>query len=185
MVRIIAAFFLCLVSVSAQESGLQLTIGTEQIAPGIEGMPRKLTVIAVTTTNPGDSPQSLVVGTDYNNADHWDVSVNLMNRDGTIVALSRVPRHAVLITGYVGNVVIEIPAHGSYRTLLNASDFEEDTGHGGTTNLAGFISAPGLQVQVVLHCGAHIVPGALAPGNSWKGDLVSGWLKFENPNPNR
>ena len=183
MIRIIAAFFLCLISVNAQVSGLQLSIGTEQISPGIEGLPRTMTVIALTITNPGDSPQSLIVGADYNNADHWDVSINLMNRDGKIVALSRVPR-MVHITGYVGNVVIEVPAHGSYRTLLDARDFEEVI-NGGSTNLAGVISAPGQQLQIVLHCGAHFVPGVAVDPKTWKGDLVSGWLKSESPNPKR
>ena len=184
MIRIIAAFFLCLISVSAQDSGLQLTIGTEQISPGIEGIPRKLTVIAVTISNPGDSPQSLVVGKDYGNADHWDVTVNVMNRDGAIMALSHLPR-MVVITGYLGPLVVEIPAHGSYRTLLDARDFEEETGHGGTTNLSGFISAPGQQVQIVVHCSRGEFPGAAFPAGTWAGDLVSGWLKSENPNPNR
>ena len=182
MIRIVAAFFACLMSISGQESGLQLTIGTEQISPGIEGSPRQLTVIAVTISNPGDSPQSLLVGTDYNNADHWDVTVNAMNRDGKIIALSRVPR-AVLVTGYVGKVVIQIPAHGSYRTLLDARDFEEQTGHGGTTNLSGFISAPGQQLQIVLHCGAHFVPGVAVDPKTWKGDLVSNWLARDSGQP--
>jgi hypothetical protein len=171
MIRMIAAFFACLISISGQESGLQLSIGTEQISLGIDGMPRTLTVIAVTISNPGDSPQSLIVGRDYGNADHWDVTVNVMNRDGTIVALSHLPR-AVMITGYFGPLVIEIPAHGSYRTLLDARDFEEQTRHGGTTNLSGFISAPGDQLQIVVHCGLY--PNT----NSWKGDLVSNWLKI-------
>lgn len=184
MIRIVVLFFACLISASAQDSGLQLTIGTEQISLGIDGVPRKLPVIAVTISNPGDSPQSLIVGRDYGNADHWDVTVNSMNRDGTIVALSHLPR-MVVITGYLGPLIIEIPAHGSYRTLLDARDFEEDTGHGGTTNLSEFISAPGEQLQVVLHCGAHTVPGVAVDPKTWKGDLVSGWLKSENPNPSR
>src|SRR5258707_324419 len=117
MIRITVVFFACVMAASAQNSRLQLSIGTEQVSPGIEGMPRTLAVIAVTITNPGDSPKSLIVGTDYNNADHWDVTVNLMNRDGTIVALSRVPRMA-LIRGSFGYVGIGIPVHGSYRTFL-------------------------------------------------------------------
>jgi hypothetical protein len=184
MIRIIALFFALLILANAQDSGLQLSISAEQISPGIEGMPRTLKVIALTITNPGDSPQSLVVGTDYNNADHWDVSINLMNRDGKIFAVSRVPRPAVHITGYVGNVVIGIPAHGSYRTLLDTRDFEEVI-NGGSTNLSGIISAPSEQFQVVLHCGTHLVPGVAVDPKTWKGDLVSGWLKSENPNPNR
>ncbi len=118
------------------------------------------------------------MGSDYGNADHWNVTVNVMNRDGTIVALSHLPRMVVGV-GYLGPLVIEIPAHGSYRTLLDARDFEEDTGHGGTTNLSGFISAPGQQLQLVVHCG--VFPNT----KTWKGDLVSGWLKSENPDPNR
>jgi hypothetical protein len=118
-----------------------------------------------------------------NNADHWDVSVTLMNRDGKIIGLSRVPR-MVIITGYVGNVVIEVAAHGSYRTLLNARDFEEVI-NGGSTNLADFISASGQQLQIALHCGAHTVPGVAVDPNSWKGDLVSGWLKSASPNRDR
>jgi hypothetical protein len=184
MIRIIAVFFACLISISGQESGLQLTIGTEQISLGIDGVPRKLPVIAVTISNPGDAPQSLIVGRDYGNADHWDVTVNVMNRDGTIVALSHLPR-MILVTGYFGPVVIEIPAHGSYRTLLDARDFEEDTGHGRTTNLSEFIGAPGLRLQIVVHCGHGEFPGAPFPAGTWKGDLVSGWLKSEPPNPNR
>jgi hypothetical protein len=171
MIRIVAVFFACLMAASAQESGLQLTIGTEQISPGIAGVPRQLAVIALTIANPGDSAQSLVVGSDYGNADHWNVTVNVMNRDGSVVALSHLPR-MVTIAGYLGPLVIEIPAHGSYRALLDARDFEEDTGRGGTTNLSGFIGAPDLQLQVVVHCGNF--PNT----NSWKGDLVSGWLKI-------
>ncbi len=177
MIRIIAVFFACLISISGQESGLQLTIGTEQISLGIDGVPRKLPVIAVTISNPGDSPQSLIVGRDYGNADHWDVTVNVMNRDGTIVALSHLPR-MIAIAGYLGPVVIEIPAHGSYRTLLDARDFEEDTGHGGTTNLSGFLSAPGRQLQIVVHYDRGEFPGVAIDPKTWKGDLVSSWLKI-------
>ena len=185
MIRIIVLFFAFLISISGQESGLQLTIGTEQITLGIDGVPRKLAVIAVTISNPGDVPQSLVVGKDYNNADHWDVSVYLMNRDGTIILSRRVPR-AVLITGNVGNVVIAIPAHGSYKTLLDARDFEFVYPSSGTTNLAGFINAPGEQIQVMLYCGdVHPVPGAPVDPKAWKGILVSDWLKPENSDPNR
>jgi hypothetical protein len=124
-------------------------------------LPYTLTVIALTITNSGDSPQSLIVGTDYNNADQRAVGVPRM----------------VVVTGYPGNVVIEIPAHGSYRTLLDARDFEEVI-NGGSTNLSGFISAPGQQLQIVLHCGAHTVPGVAVDPKPWKGDLVSGWLKI-------
>jgi hypothetical protein len=61
MIRMIAVFFACLISASPQEtpasaSGLQMSIGTEQVSLGIEGMPLKLTVIALTITNTGDSP---------------------------------------------------------------------------------------------------------------------------------
>jgi hypothetical protein len=182
MIRTIAVFFVCLLSASSQEapasgSGLQVSISTEQVSLGIEGMPRKLTVIAVTIVNPGDSPRSLVVGSDYNNADHWNLTANLMNRDGQIVALSRLPK-AVAINGYVGPVVIEIPAHGSYRVLLDSRNFEEETGHGGTTNLSGIIGASGDQLQIVVHCGADTFSVYSPATGSWKGDLVSGWLRI-------
>ncbi len=164
-------------AISGQESGLQLSIATEQVSLGIDGVPRKLQVIAVTISNPGDSPQSLTVGSDHGNADHWNVTANVMKRDGTIVELSHLPR-MVAIAGYLGPLVIEIPAHGSYRTLLDARDFEEVVGRG-STNLSGFIYAPGQQLQIVVHCG--IFPNT----KTWKGDLVSGWLKSEIPDPNR
>jgi hypothetical protein len=185
MIRMIVVFFACLFSASSQEtpaspSGLQVSVGTEQLSLGIDGVPRDLTVIAVTISNPGDSPQLLIVGANYNNADHWNVTANVMNRDGKIVALSHLPR-MITIAGYEGPLVIEVPAHGSSRTLLDARDFEEETGHGGTTNLSGFIHAPGEQLQIVLHCGVHPVPGNSPAANSWKGDLVSGWLKTFAP----
>ena len=170
MLRIITLVFACLMSASAQNSNLQLTITTEQVSPGIEGMPRQLTVIAVTISNPGDSPQSLNVGTYYSSADHWDVTANLMNRDGKIMPLSRLPGH-VKITGNVGPVVLEIPAHASVKALLDARNFELVIGNG-STNLAGIIGASGDQLQIVVHCGVY--PNT----NSWKGDLVSGWLKI-------
>jgi hypothetical protein len=91
-----------------------------------------------------------------------------MNRDGVIVRLSRVAR-AVEVTGYVGNVVVEIPAHGSYGTLLDTRDFKLAARDDGATNLAGFINAPGEQFQVVLHCGAHPVPGVAIDPKTWKG----------------
>jgi hypothetical protein len=172
MIRILAVFFVCLISISAQDSGLQVSIGTEEVALGVEGLPWKLRVIAVTITNPDDSPQSLVVGTYYNNADHWNVTANLMSRDGKITPLSRLPDH-ILVTGNVGPVVVRIPAHGSWRALLNAENFEERIGNG-STNLAGIIGASGDQLQIVVHCGMNIFPNT----NSWKGDLVSGWLKI-------
>lgn len=170
MIRVIALFFLCLIPVGAQDPGLQVSIATEQVSPGIEGMARTLTVIAVTITNPGNSAQSLNVGTFYNNADHWNVTANLMNREGKIAPLSRLPDH-VLVTGNVGPVIVEIPAHGSYRALLDAENFEERIGNG-RTNLAGIIGASGDQLQIVVHCG--FFPNT----NSWKGDLVSSWLKI-------
>jgi hypothetical protein len=147
-----------------------MSIGTEQLPLGIEGLPSKLTVIAVTIDNPGDSARSLVVGTFYNNADHWNVTANLMHRDGKIAPLSRLPG-ALMVTGNVKPVVVEIPAHGSYRALLDAENFEERIGNG-STNLAGVIGGSGDQLQIVVHCGTY--PNT----SSWKGDLVSGWLKI-------
>jgi hypothetical protein len=64
-------------------------------------LPRDLTVIAVTISNPGDSPQLLIVGANYNNPDHGNVTANVMKRDGKIVALSHLPL-MIAIVGYEG-----------------------------------------------------------------------------------
>lgn len=171
MIRIIALFLACLMAIGDQDSGLQLAIGTEQISPGIEGMPRTMTVIALTISNPGDSARSLNVGTFYNNADHWNITANLMNREGKITPLSRLPAQLGEITGNVKPAMVEIPAHGSYRTQLDARNFEERIANG-STNLAGIIGGSGDQLQIVVHCGAY--PNT----NTWKGDLISPWLKI-------
>jgi hypothetical protein len=97
-----------------------------------------------------------------------------MARDGQIVTLSRLPK-TILITGSMWPVVIEIAPHGSYRALLDSENFEEKIGNG-STNLSGIIGS-GDQLQIVLHCGVDF-PGGASTANSWKGDLVSGWLRI-------
>jgi hypothetical protein len=181
MIRIIVVFFACLLLVSAQETReslpeLQVSIGVEQVSPGIEGMSRKLAVIAVTIVNPGDSPRTVVVGSNYNNGAHWNVTANLMNRDGKVVALTHLPQ-AVAITGYAGPLFVGIAAHGSFRALLDARDFEEAAGDG-SANLSEVMGGSGRQLQIVIHCGGDAFPEYSTAANSWKGDLVSGWLRL-------
>ena len=184
MIRIMVVFFACLFSASSQETPAPSTgpqsihIRTKRLSLGIDGVPRDLTVITlVTHQQSGECATTTDRRANYNNADHWNVTANLMNRDGKLVALSHLPR-GIIATGNEGPLVIDIPAHGFSRTRLDARDFDEETGHGGTTNLSGFIHAPGEQLQIVVHCGVHPVPGNSPAANSWKGDLVSGWLKL-------
>jgi hypothetical protein len=176
MIRIIAIFFACMASAGSQEvpapaPAVQISITTEMKKVGIGG--EEIRVIALTITNTGDSEQTLVVGEHYNRADHWSLTAKITTRDGRIVVLTRLPRISVG-SGSITAMVLELAPHLSHRALLDPAYFELAEDRGGSTNLASIIGGSGDQLQIVLHCGG----GLGANSNTWKGDLVSEWLRI-------